>query len=229
MLQSDRDIVRALPLFRDMEENNFNYLMATAELQRVPHHVTLILEGTLPDFLHVVINGSVEIFCTHDGHETIIDIMQPSAAFILASVIRNDIYLSSARTLAPSQILLIPAKQIRDVFDRDPTFAREIALELAEHHRSAVRALMDKKLRTGTKRLANWILRTDAMQGNQRTIELTLEKRTLASSLGMTPENLSRSLARLSKYGVRSSGREIVIEDSFALERFAKPNTLIDG
>ena len=229
MLQSDRDMVRALPLFRDMEENNFNNLMAAAELQHVPHHVTLILEGTLPDFLHVVIDGSVEIFCTHDGHETTIDIARPSAAFILASAIRNDIYLSSARTLAPSQILLIPAKQIRDVFDRDPAFARAIALELTEHHRSAVRALMDKKLRTGTERLANWILRTDAMQGNQRTIELTLEKRTLASSLGMTPENLSRSLARLSKYGVRSSGREIVIEDSFALERFAKPNTLIDG
>ena len=229
MLQSDRDMVRALPLFRDMEENNFDNLMAAAELQHVPHHVTLILEGTLPDFLHVVIGGSVEIFCTHDGHETTIDIARPSAAFILASAIRNDIYLSSARTLAPSQILLIPAKQIRDVFDRDPAFARAIALELTEHHRSAVRALMDKKLRTGTKRLANWILRTDAMQGNQRTIELTLEKRTLASSLGMTPENLSRSLARLSKYGVRSSGREIVIEDSFALERFAKPNTLIDG
>lgn len=229
MLQSDRDMVRALPLFRDMEENNFNNLMAAAELQHVPHHVTLILEGTLPDFLHVIIDGSVEIFCTHDGHETTIDIARPSAAFILASAIRNDIYLSSARTLAPSQILLIPAKQIRDVFDRDPAFARAIALELTEHHRSAVRALMDKKLRTGTKRLANWILRTDAMQGNQRTIELTLEKRTLASSLGMTPENLSRSLARLSKYGVRSSGREIVIEDSFALERFAKPNTLIDG
>jgi CRP/FNR family transcriptional activator FtrB len=155
--------------------------------------------------------------------------MRPSAAFILTSVIRNDIYLSSARTLAPSQILLIPAKQIRDVFNHDPAFARAIALELTEHHRNAVRALMNKKLRTGTKRLANWILRTDAMQGNQRTIELTLEKRTLASSLGMTPENLSRSFARLSKYGVRSSGREIVIEDSFALERFAKPNTLIDG
>lgn len=203
--------------------------MAAAELQHVPHHVMLILEGTLPDFLHVVIDGSVEVFCTHDGHETTIDIMRPSAAFILASAIRNDIYLSSARTLTPSQILLMPAKQIRDVFDRDPAFARAVALELTEHHRNAVRALMDKKLRTGTKRLANWILRTDAMQGNQRTIELTLEKRTLASSLGMTPENLSRSLARLSKYGVRSSGREIVIEDSFALERFAKPNTLIDG
>lgn len=229
MLQSDHDTIRALPLFRDVEANNFDRLMTAADLQQVPDHVTLIREGTLPDFLHTVVDGSVEIFCTHDGHETTIDIMQPSSAFILAAVIRNDVYLSSARTLAPSQILLIPAKQIRDVFDRDPTFARAIALELSEHHRSAVRALMDKKLRTGTKRLANWILRTGAMQGNQRTIELTLEKRTLASSLGMTPENLSRSLARLSKYGVRSSGRAIVIEDSFALKRFAKPNTLIDG
>jgi CRP/FNR family transcriptional regulator, transcriptional activator FtrB len=229
VLQSDRDIVRALPLFRNMEENNFDKLIAVAELQRVPQHVMLIIEGTFPDFLHVVIDGSVEIFCTHDGHETTIDIMRPSAAFILASAIRDDVYLSSARTLAPSQILLIPAEPIRDVFDRDSAFARAVVLELTDHYRSVVRALMDKKLRTGTKRLANWILRTDALQGNQRTIELTLEKRTLASSLGMTPENLSRSLARLSKYGVRSAGREIVIEDSFALERFAKPNMLIDG
>ena len=229
MLQSDRDTVRTLPLLHSIEENSFNTLMAGAEMQRVPHHEVLILEGTLPHFLHVVVDGAVELFCTHEGHETTIDIMRPSAAFILASVLRNDIYLSSARTLAPSQVLLIPAEPVRDVFDRDAAFARAIALELTEHHRRAVRALMNKKLRTGTKRLANWILRTDALQGNQRTIELTLEKRTLASSLGMTPENLSRSLARLSKYGVRSSGREIVIEDSFALERFAKPNTLIDG
>jgi CRP/FNR family transcriptional activator FtrB len=229
VLQSDRDIVRALPLFRNIDENNFNKLMTAADLQHVPQHLTLITEGTTPDYLHVVIDGSVEIFCTHDGHETTIDIIRPSAAFILASAIREDVHLSSARTLAPSKILLIPAKLIRDVFDRDPAFARAVVLELANHYRSVVRALMDKKLRTGTKRLANWILRTDALQGNQRTIELTLEKRTLASSLGMTPENLSRSPARLSKYGVRSAGREIVIEDSFALERFAKPNTLIDG
>ena len=229
MLQSDRDIVRALPLFCNMEENNFNKLIDAAELHRVPQHAMLITEGTLSNFLYVVIDGSVELFCTHDGHETTIDIMRPSAAFVLTSAIRDDIYLSSARTLVPSQILLIPAKLIRDVSGQDSAFARAIVLELTEHYRSIVRALMNKKLRTGTKRLANWILRTDALQGNHRTIELTLEKRTLASSLGMTPENFSRSLARLSKHGVRSSGREIVIEDSFALERFAKPNTLIDG
>jgi CRP/FNR family transcriptional activator FtrB len=58
---------------------------------------------------------------------------------------------------------------------------------------------------------------------------LTFDKRMLASRLGMTPENLSRNLALLANYGVKSSGRGIVIEDPSALEKFATPNALIDG
>jgi len=124
---------------------------------------------------------------------------------------------------------MIPARTVRDVFDRDHAFARAIVNELAERYRSVVRSLKNEKLRTSAERLANWILHADAQQGHQRNIELAFEKRTLASSLGMTPENLSRNLALLAKYGVRSSGRDIIIEDSMALERFAKPNALIDG
>jgi CRP/FNR family transcriptional regulator, transcriptional activator FtrB len=227
--QLDWDIVHTLPLFSSMSDANFNKLTTAAVLQCFPQHVELIIEGSLPDFLHIVVQGSVEMFCAHDGHETTIDIMRPVTVFILAAVIRNDVYLSSARTLTPTQIISIPAQSVRNVFASDSAFARAIVNELAERYCSVVRSLKNEKLRTSAKRLANWILRADALQGNQRTIELGFEKRTLAASLGMTPENLSRSLARLTRYGVRISGRDIVIEDSFALESFAKPNTLIDG
>jgi CRP/FNR family transcriptional activator FtrB len=57
---------------------------------------------------------------------------------------------------------------------------------------------------------------------------LIFDKRTVASHLGMTPERLSRNLALLARHGVRSSGRDIEIEHALALERFAKPNPLID-
>jgi len=227
--QSDQELIRALPLFRDMSEANFKELVSAAFLQRFPQHVTLIVEGNLPDFLHIVVEGSVEMFCSHDGHETTLDIMRPVTTFILAAVIRDDVYLKSARTLAPAQILMIPAKTVRDVFDRDAAFARAIVNELAERYRGVVRSLKNEKLRSSAERLANWILQADVQQGNQRSIELTFDKRTLASHLGMTPENLSRNFALLQKYGVKRSGRDIVIEDSIALERFAKPNTLIDG
>jgi CRP/FNR family transcriptional activator FtrB len=226
--QSDCELIRALPLFRDMSEKNFAELVSAAFLQRFPQHVTLITEGDLPDFLHIVVDGSVEMFSAHDGHETTIDIMRPVTTFILAAVIRDDVYLKSARTLTSAQILMIPAKTVRDVFGRDAAFARAIVNELAERYRSVVRSLKNEKLRSSAERLANWILRASAQQGNNSSIELTFDKRTLASRLGMTPENLSRNLALLSKYGVKSSGRDIHIEDAAALEQFAKPNALID-
>ena len=229
MRQPDWDIVRALPLFCDMNERNFNKLTTAAFLQNFPQHVKLITEGNLPDFLHILIQGSVEMFCTHDGHETTIDIMVPTTTFILAAVIRDDAYLSSARTLTTSQIISISARSVRDVFGRDFAFARAVVDELAERYCTAVRSRKNEKLRSSAERLANWILHAGALQGDQRVVELAFGKRTLAASLGMTPENLSRSLARLTRYGVRTSGRDIVIEDFLALERFAKPNTLIDG
>jgi CRP/FNR family transcriptional activator FtrB len=53
----------------------------------------------LPEFLPIVIEGSVELFGTINGHETTIEIMRPVATFILAAVIHNAVYLKSARTL----------------------------------------------------------------------------------------------------------------------------------
>lgn len=229
MRGSDLDLVRELPLFRDMSPVHFDALVGAALLQKFPPHVTLIREGELPDFLHVIVDGSVELFAAADGRETTIEIIRPVATFILAAAIRDEVYLKSARTLTSAQILMIPATAVRDVFGRDAAFARAIVSELALRYRAMVRALKDHKLRTGAERLANWILETDRVQGGSGRVVLPHDKRTLASRLGMTPENLSRSLSSLAAYGVAGSGREIVISDRDALRRWAKPNPLIDG
>ena len=221
--------IRALPLFHDMSEENFGALMNAAFLQRFPARVNLITEGDLPDFLHIVVEGPVELFARHDGHETTLDIIGPVTTFILAAVIRDAPYLKSARTLSPAQILMVPATTVRDVFDHDAAFARAIVNELAQRYRGIVKALKNEKLRTSAQRLANWILSADAQQGQRRKVALKFDKRIIASNLGMSPENLSRNLALLSDHGIRSSARDIIIEDPSALERFAKPNPLIDG
>lgn len=228
MRQPEIDLVRALPLFENVSEKHFDELMSKALLQRFPQRVTLIHEGDLPDFLHIVVEGSVELFASHDSHETVLDILEPVTTFILAAVIRDEVYLKSARTLTPARILMIPAQAVRDVFDRDAAFARALVNELATRYRCVVRSLKNEKLRNSTERLANWILQEEAHQGGNRRITLLVDKRTLASRLGMTPENLSRNLAQLSKHGVVTSGPQFLIEDFAALQKFAKPNSLID-
>ncbi len=229
MRSTDTNLVRELPLCREMTDANFDSLMSAALLQKFPQHTNLIREGDLPDFLHIIIDGSVELFAAWDEREVTLDILGPISTFILAAVIRDEVYLKSARTLTATQILMLPAASVRDVFGRDAAFARAIVNELAIRYRSVVRSLKDHKLRTSAERLANWILEVDRQQGGSGRILLPHDKRTLASRLGMTPENLSRSLANLSEHGVVSSGREIVVADREALQRWAKPDPLIDG
>lgn len=229
MRRTDIDLVRDLPLFRGMTAGHFDTLLSAALLQKFPEHTTLIQEGDLPDFLHVLVEGTIELFAGWDGHETTIDIIRPVTTFILAAVIKDEVYLKSARTLNSARILMIPAQAVRDVFGRDAAFARSIVNELAERYRRAVRVLKDQKLRTGIERLANWILEEDRQQGGHRQIELVHDKRTLSARLGMTPENLSRNLASLVVHGVTGSGRKIVISDYGALQRLAKSDPLIDG
>ena len=229
MRRSDTEIVRELPLFREMSDAHFAALVSAALLQKFPERTTLIREGELPDFLHIIVDGSVELFAGWNGRETTIDIVRPVTTFILAAVIRDEVYLKSARTLTPTRILMIPAESVRAIFGHDAAFARAIVNELAARYRGIVRALKDHKLRTGVERLANWIFETNRQQGGHGRIVLTHDKRTLSSRLGMTPENFSRNMSYLHAHGVAGSGREIIITDFEALRRCAKPDPLIDG
>lgn len=222
-------LIRDLPLFHEVAEDKFDKLAEASLLQRFPPRVELIHEGALPDFLHIVVDGSVELFAQHNGRETTIDILDPLATFILAAVIRDEPYLKSARTLTEARILMIPAEAVRDIFSRDAGFARAVVSELATRYRSIVRALKNEKQRTSCERLANWILKADAQQGGTGSVTLNYDKRTLASLLGMTPENLSRSFSHLSKHGIRNGNRSVVIEDRSALIEYSHPTPLIDG
>jgi len=221
--------IRDLPLFQETANETFDELTEGALLQRFPPRLELIREGALPDFLHVVIEGSIELFAEHNGHETTIDILGPVTTFILAAVMRDEPYLKSARTITHARILMIPAQRLRDLFSRDAGFARAVVGELATRYRTIVRALKNEKQRTGSERLANWILKMDAQQGGTGLVAINYDKRTLASLLGMTPENLSRSFSNLSKHGIRSGNRGVVIEDRSALIEYSCPTPLIDG
>ena len=87
--------------------------------------------------------------------------------------------------------------------------------------------MKDLKLRTSLERLANYLLRQRKRIGDD-AFNLTMEKRRLASFLGMTPENLSRAFRSLEPYGVNVDGQQISITDVNDLTEFAKPNALID-
>ena len=220
--------IRELDLFRGMEEDNFQSLMRGSYVQNFPPQIELINEGDPSDFLHIVLSGSVDLFSAWRGRETSMATVVPISTFILAATIKNAPYLMSARTLEKSRVVLVPSENVRDVFEIDPVFAQAIVMELARCYRSVIKSTKNLKLRTSLERLANYLLRQQIHANGAAEFDLVIEKRRLASFLGMTPENLSRAFKALRAYGVNVDGVRVRISDQYDLERFAKPCPLID-
>jgi CRP/FNR family transcriptional activator FtrB len=228
MPDSYRSEVRNLDLFRGMEEAHFKALMRGSYVQDFPPQIQLIAEGGRSDFLHILIEGTAELYATWNGRETSLSTVRPVSTFILAASIRDAPYLMSARTLEKSRIALIPSEDVRAVFDLDSDFARAIVTELAQCYRSVVKTTKDLKLRTSLERLANYLLREQRRAGGTAGFDLPTDKKRVAALLGMTAENLSRAFRNLQGYGVRIDGARVTIVDQGELERFAKPDILID-
>jgi CRP/FNR family transcriptional activator FtrB len=221
--------VRSFRIFRKLAASSVQELLQGAEIKRLARNTAFLREGETPKYFYLLADGIVELFASHDGDETTIDLVKRGNPVVVGDVIHNLPCVYSARTLVPSQVLIIPAETLRHICDHDASLAAALLFEIAEHHRFLIRQLKDIKLRSSAERLANWILRAVPTHGDNRSVALMCEKRTIASHLGMSPENFSRNMALLTRHGVRNAGRDIIVENVGALTRFANPSALMDG
>lgn len=226
MRADDLPEVRGLPLFEGISEDAFASIARAAYVQNFPPQVELIREGDKADFLHVVVSGTVELFSEWEGHDTTLSLAGPRTTFILAATVKDRPYLMSARTLERTRLVLLPSEDVRAVFEIDDGFARAVVTELATAFRGAIRALKNQKMRNSVERLAAWLLAERTRLGD--SFELRLEKRRLASWLGMQPENLSRTFAQLRDHGVEVNGALVTLADPAALQRLARPTPMMD-
>lgn len=221
--------IRTLFLFRNVAEDTFQNLMRASYDQTLPQNMALIQEGAPADFLHVVVEGLVELFASSNGREATMAVVRPVSTFILAASVRDAPYLMSARTLERSQILLIPSADLRAAVKSDPQFAQNAIEDLAGCYRSSVRHTKNLKLRGARERIAAYLLRQSRLMGGAAGFNLPVEKRLLASYMGMTPENLSRVLKTLAEDGCKIDGSRVIITDRTRLGALADLSLLLDG
>ncbi|MFC5387322.1 helix-turn-helix domain-containing protein [Aquamicrobium segne] len=228
MTDDRKSELRRLPLFREMSTPTFESLMKIAYSQVFPPRLDLIEQGDFADFLHILIDGSVELFASWNGRSTVMGVVQPVSTFILAACVCDEPYLMSARTLERSRIVMIPVADVRVSLRHDPDFAMAAMRELANGYRGFVRQTRNLKLRSSVERLAAYILQRSDHENAADSIVLPVEKRHLASYLGMTPENLSRSIKALQGQCLKVQGMRLTITDRAQLTALALPDAVMD-
>ncbi|MDP3264185.1 MAG: cyclic nucleotide-binding domain-containing protein [Tabrizicola sp.] len=229
MKPADLSEIQTLSLFRDMTQPSYERLTRGVYVQHFPAGLTMIRQGDPADFLHILLEGQVELFAGWGDRETTMAVIKPLGTFILAATIRDAPYLMSARTLERSRIMLLPSEDLRQVFQDDRGFANAIVDELAGCYRAVVRHAKGLKLRTSRERIASYLMRQARLAGDVRSYQLPMEKRLLASYLGMTAENLSRALRGLEQDGLKVDGTRVIITDPVRLMKIARLDPLMDG
>jgi CRP/FNR family transcriptional activator FtrB len=233
MRSRDINLIRHLPLFADVSPEQMPELIDAAALQRFAPDTRLFHQGDHPDFLHILIEGTVELSAVSaDGRESVIEIVTAVDSFILAAALTDAPYLMGARVIEPARILLLPAALLRAELLRCPRLALAIMASMAVQFRGMVRQLKDIKLRSATQRLAAYLMRLHHRKGRDdataTVVTLPVSKRTLAGRLGMTPENLSRAFASLRDYGVGVQGATVTLANPALLDSYCQCDALID-
>jgi CRP/FNR family transcriptional activator FtrB len=218
-----------LPLLATVGRSARDALLAQSTVLDVPAGQEVLTEGKTPSHLLFPLDEQVELYARSGRKQATIILSPAQHPFILAAVVKNAPSLMSARTIAKTRILFMPAGRFREVLHRDPGLALATAEELSRAFRTMVRQVRWQKLRTAKMRLAAYLLLQCRSEKKSATIRLGITKRMLASLLGLEPESLSRSFASLAAHGVSVSGDQIEIRDIGKLRAISTYDVLFDA
>lgn len=223
------DWLADIPLLRGLGAAECRRLLDGAVPREYPHRTVLFHEGEQPDCLYVVLKGVVELYTEVAERIATAQFIFPPEAFLAAAALGDEPYLMSAATLGPASLLPLRADLLRAEAKRSPPFAHRLTLLLAGQYRTAMRHIIELKLRTGPQRVGAFLLRLIDLEGGDGHADLPVPKSALASKLGISPATASRAFNLLRHHGLTVRGSRIVIADRAALERFCGLDALLDG
>lgn len=221
---SDLDLVATAPLFSGVERSDLAALLAQSQTAIYQKPVLLFNQGDKADRFFVVLAGQVNLFAmTKNGQQSIIEIFTPVATFAEAAIFQSGEFPLNCEVLGGTKLVHVPAPPFLNHLAQHPPLSMILLKSLSRWQSRMTAEIAEIKSRSPAQRLASFLLafaaKGDDDEGDTK-LRLPLAKATLASRIGITPESLSRALARMKHLGVESRGREIFIADIAALRRF---------
>lgn len=177
-------------------------LLRPSFAQLLPKGTVLFDQGEEPEFLHLLLEGSVGLQATgQGGGTTIVEIFGGGEVFLAPAVILKLPYLATAVALTEIRVLMIPAQHFRDSLQRSFDLSRACNELLSRHWRLMVDQVVDLKLNSVEVRLGRFLARRISEEAGAGCAFLPEPRSAIAARLGMTPETLSRTLAALEGSG----------------------------
>lgn len=223
--QRRRTPLEEAPLFSGMTPEQKRELEVAGSRHNYRRGETLFNEGEPIRGIHVLLSGRLKSSrFLPDGHEIIMHFIEPGQVFAEVPAFLGKPYPVTASALEDAEVFTLPVSALQRLIAREP----EIAVRLFRSMATKLAIMLDRvelqKTHRAEERIARYLV---SKIGAKRlspgaSFELSVPKKVWAAELGLQPESLSRSMARLAEEGILAvEGRELKVLDPARLADLA--------
>jgi CRP/FNR family transcriptional activator FtrB len=228
-VMTPHDAIAATPWFGSVSGATLDRLADQSVLHRMPPGSTLFEQAETPAFALLLVAGSVELLAVRGTEETLVECVRAPDMLLPAAVLNRQPYLLRARVLDEARLVMIQAAAFRSAVASDHDFCLAILACQAAQFRRQIKHAKNLQLRSAEERVGCYLLALMTGAPRGRPVKLPLEKRLIASQLGMTRETFSRILGIVARHGIRVSGDLVFLEDIAAAQSRFQLDPLLDG
>jgi len=215
------DDIRSLYLFSGLDDSQFEAIMATMQVHRLAEKDHIFEYGDKAERFYLVNSGQVKLYrLSRDGHEKVIEIIQPGQTFAEATVFMDEhLYPVSAEALEATELLSFDSAALVEILRNSVDGCFALMRILSQRMHQSINEIDRLTLHNATFRLVAFLIESVPSDVHASPkIHLTTHKGVIASRLSIQPETLSRILTKLEKQELLEvKGSEILIHDLDAL------------
>ena len=221
------DLLKQIPLFNFLSEQQLNDLSASVRLQTVKQGQVIFHRGDEGTALYIIKSGAVKIVLSSRlGSEIIAGIYSDGDFFGELELLDGESRYADAIAIKPSELFVLRRNDFLMFIQSDLNAARSIICSITKHLRKTHDLLKDVCSLTISQRLAKTILELGSIHGRKEEkgifIDLSLTQKELGDMVGATRESINKELKALRKKGmITTVGNRITICDMSGLKRQA--------
>ena len=205
-------LLKALPLFKALDEPSLARLAAATERRAIRRGVRVFSRGDTPTGMYVVVYGQVRLLGrARGGGERLAGVVEPGHSFGEPVMFLGRPALVDAEASCDTLLLHLPSEVVFAEIEHNPRFARRLLAGLSARLEGMVRQQEGHAQSGGRARLAQYLVQ---QAGDAPTAPFTLPaaKAAIAAHLRLTAEHFSRLLHELeAERLLRVEGRRITL------------------
>lgn len=218
----DLQIITRIAVFRGLKPETVEHVIQPATAVMMKAHDTLFRQGDPATAFFIVIDGWLKLYrITPSGEEAVIHTLTKGDSFAEAVAFTGNRYPATAEAVSETRVARIPADHIVRCIRESPDIALAMIASTSQHLHLLVQQVEQLKAQSGAQRVAEFLVSLAPVEHGSCVIALPYDKVLIAARLGLKPESLSRTFAKLRSIGVTVHASHVAVNDVARLRQLA--------